>query len=438
MRTSSHRVIAGAALVGSCVFLTGCPQPPPPDSSPQVNVRTIASGLTSPVAMVAANDGTGRLFVVDQTGFISIIDANDQLLPTPFLDVRDRLAALDPGYDERGLLGLALHPDFANNGLFYVYYSPAAARVMRLCEFLVDATNPNRADPLYERFLLDVPQPQDNHNGGQLAFGPDGFLYIASGDGGGANDQGDGHTPNLGNGQDLTTLLGKILRIDVNTISGAPYAVPIDNPFVSGPSGARAEIYAYGLRNPWKFSFDTDDAGATRLYVADVGQGDWEEINIVERGDNLGWYFREGAGCFDPDGVAPAGCQTGIRGEPLIDPVIEYPHVEPDEGGIFGLSVIGGYVYRGGALPELAGRYIFGDFSSGFVTPQGKLFVGTEASDGSWSVEELLVANRASGRIDLYLLSFGMDEAGELYALGRTTVGPSGTTGVVVKLVPAN
>ena len=417
-----HRLM-GAAALGLNLGVGGCSLPPPSDGSPEVALETVASGLTAPVFVTHAGDGSGRLFVVDQIGLIRLIDSSKVLLSTAFLDIRDHLPALTAVGDERGLLGLAFHPSYENNGRFFVAYNTVGTSALRLCEFTVSSDR-NLADRSSERLLIEIEKPQNNHNGGQLAFGPDGFLYMGVGDGGGANDVATGHTPDLGNAQDRSRLLGKILRIDVN--QGTPYGVPADNPFVS-TSGAAPEVFAYGLRNPWRFSFD-----GSRLIVADVGQNNLEEVNLVEKGDNLGWNLREGNACFDPSDVAPSGCVTALDGAPLEDPVITYPHSGEKIGG---LAVIGGYVYRGEDLTGFNGLYIFGDYSSSFVTPSGRLFVATESTDRPWSVDEIAVANRDSRRLDRYLLSFGTDEAGEIYVCASSAAGPSGNTGVVYKLV---
>jgi glucose/arabinose dehydrogenase len=279
--------------------------------------------------------------------------------------------------------------------------------------------------------LLEVDQPQANHAGGQIAFGPDGYLYIPLGDGGAANDVGLGHNPDIGNGQDTTELLGSILRIDVN--SGDPYGIPPDNPFVG--TGSLAEIYAYGFRNPYRIAFDAGGSG--QLFAGDAGQNLWEEIHEVTRGGNYGWNLKEGTHCFDtgsPD-VPPPSCQnTGLLGEPLIDPIIEYPNASGNPDGL-GMAVIGGMVYRGNAMPAFQGRYIFGDWSRG--GPDGTLFIATPAQEGAmWPFEELRVATEENGRMNRYLLSFGQDADLELYVLTSDTVGPSGSTGKIFKIVP--
>lgn len=408
-----------------------------------VALERVADGLTSPVGLVEPGDGSGRLFVVDQAGPIRIVDAEGRLLDEPFLDVSDRMVTLMPDFDERGLLGLAFHPRFADNGRFFIFYTapkddddPEEFNAeSHVSEFTVSPNDPDRADPASERLLLEVNKPQFNHNGGQLAFGPDGFLYVSVGDGGGADDVGVGHTPDTGNGQDRTTRLGKILRIDVD--GGEPFGVPDDNPFVDDAE-ALGEIFALGLRNPWRFSFDT--GGERRLFVADVGQNLFEEVNIVTSGGNYGWNVREGRHCFDPDapGTPPEDCPAeDAAGGPFIDPIIEYPHL--DAGGApVATAVIGGYVYRGDALPGLAGEYVFGDFSAGFDAGDGTLYAAREDEDGAWTMRELAIEGRADGRLARFVLAFGQDQDGELYILNTDNVGPSGTTGTVDKIVPAS
>lgn len=418
-----------------------------------VALQLVVEGFVSPVGMVAAADGSGRLFILDQVGQVRIIGADGELRGTPFLDVSSKLPELNTDFDERGLLGLAFHPDYMTNGRFFVRYSapregdpsescndPGAFIVgchsEILAEFKVSNTNPDAADPESEVILLSVEKPQFNHNSGQIAFGPDGRLYVGFGDGGGANDNETGHSPGLGNGQDKSTLLGKILRIDVDAVdAGDPYAVPPDNPFV-GEEGSRPEIWAFGLRNPWRFSFDA--GGGRRLFVGDAGQDLFEEVNIVDRGENYGWNIKEGAHCFDSDnpGAPPATCPSvDADGNLLVGPIIEYSHVD-DAGNPFGTAVIGGYVYRGNALPELDGQYIFGDYSSGFTEPDGRLLAAAEAVDGSWTMRELSVAGTANGRAGRFILGFGQDNDGEVYVLTTQVVGPTGTTGSVYKLVP--
>jgi len=352
------------------------PAAPPPPSGPLVLTLTpVLSGLNSPVDLQNAADGSGRLFVVEQQGQIRIV-TNNSLMPTPFLDIT---SLVDFG-GEKGLLGLAFHPAYSQNRRFFVNYDRVISGQMQtvIAEFQTSASNPNQADPNSQRILFTVNQPFPNHKGGQLAFGPDGFLYIGLGDGGSAGDP-------LGNAQNRQVLLGKMLRIDVDhTSPGLQYAIPSDNPFLNGVD--RGEVWAYGLRNPWRFSFDVPSG---RLFVADVGQDKFEEIDILQKGGNFGWNIMEGLHCFKPS----SGCNmTG-----LILPITEYDHSQGD-------AVIGGYVYRGAAIPRLSGTYLFSDFESGTIWGL------TENSTGQWTRSQLIAGGRN-------ISSFGRDEAGELYVL---------------------
>lgn len=404
-----------------------------PGAAPErVGLEFVTGGFTMPVALASPDDGTGRLFVADLPGVIRVIDAG---VNEPFLDITGRVVDLRTGYDERGLLGLAFHPKFRENGRFFVYYSAPLRSgapggwdyTSRISEFTTQAGDPGRADPGSERVVLEVDQPQANHNGGSIAFGPDGYLYIPLGDGGGGRDVGPGHPPG-GNGQDIETLLGKILRIDVG--GAEPYGIPADNPFV-GRAG-RDEIYAYGLRNPWRMTFD---AGTGRLFVADAGQNLWESVKIIVPGGNHGWNLREGNHAFDPENPyeSPADLpRTGRRGEPLVDAIIEYPNAN-QPGGI-GQVVIGGYVYRGSALPGLVGRYVFGEWNRAGADGDGIIFAATENPGGPWKFTEVEVAgNRTVGS---YVLAFGEDAEHELYVLTAKSRGPAGKTGSVSRLVP--
>jgi hypothetical protein len=307
---------------------------------------------------------------------------------------------------------------------------------VRIAEFLVSPDDSNRADPASEQVLLDIPHPQSNHNGGQLAFGPDSYLYIGIGDGGGANDVGKGHTPDIGNGQDTTNLLGKILRIDVS--EPGVVSIPLDNPFFSDAQ-KKDEIYAYGLRNPWRFSFDPNGSG--RLFCGDVGQNLYEEINIVESAGNYGWNIKEGLSCFNKNRASkplPNCPESGAESEPLLDPVIDYGR--PGSGTMLaGRSVVGGYVYRGSLIPELKGYYVFGDWSTSFVKADGSLFIASEVISGAWQVKEasVLRENGPARRLNRFLLSFGEDEDGELYLLTSRSLGPAGSSGEVYKIVGA-
>jgi glucose/arabinose dehydrogenase len=354
---------------------TNNPPPPPPASGapPAITLSTVVSGLSSPVGMESAHDGTGRFFVLQQAGIIRIVQ-NGAVSPTPFLDI----SALVESGGEKGLLGLAFHPSFSTNRKFYVDYTRRTGMQLQtiIAEYLVSASNPNAVDTSTARTLLTIDQPFDNHNGGQLAFGADGFLYIGMGDGGSGGDP-------QGNGQNTNALLGKILRIDVNTTSaGKPYGIPAGNPFAA--SGGAPEVYAYGFRNPWRFSFDS---ATSRLFVGDVGQDAFEEVDIVEIGKNYGWNVMEGTHCYGASTCSATG---------LIPPITDYPHSE-------GQSVTGGFVYRGAAIPGMVGRYIFADFIS------GKIWILTE-SGTTWNRTLALSTGRG-------ISSFARDDNNEVYVI---------------------
>ena len=352
------------------------------DAPAAVTLQPIVSGLNAPLDFQISRDGTGRFFIVEQGGTIRIVKAK-KLLPAPFLDIH---TIIESG-GEKGLLGLAFHPQYKTNGRFFVNYTRRVNGQLQtvIAEYHVSAADPNLADPNSARVLLVFNQPFDNHNGGQLVFGLDGFLYIGTGDGGSGGDP-------QGNGQNLGTLLAKMLRIDVN--SGSPYGIPADNPFV-GVSGAKPEIWAYGFRNPWRFSFDNK---TKRLFIGDVGQGSWEEVDIGVKGGDFGWNIMEGNHCYPP------GSNCNMNG--LIRPIAEYSHSEGD-------AIIGGYVYRGKAIPALLGMYVFGDFGS------GEIWTLQETQPGTWTRTPLLNAGfniSAFGRApnnELYVINYG----GTLYKL---------------------
>jgi len=348
-------------LLGPCA-LAG-----PGSSAGEIRLEpVVSSGLQLPVYVTHAGEGSGRLFVVEQAGRIRIVQ-NGRVLDAPFLDVSARV--LSGG--ERGLLGLAFHPDYRRNGRFVICYTRQPDGATVVSAFRV-SPDPNRA-AADETMLLVVPQPFANHNGGMVEFGPDGFLYIGRGDGGAAGDPGN-------RAQNTRELLGKILRIDVD--HGTPYGIPPDNPFVNG--GGRVEVFAYGLRNPWRFSFDRETG---ELWVADVGQDEWEEIDVVRRGGNYGWRIMEGNHCFAPKFVCPT---TG-----LLPPVAEYGHQQGR------CTIIGGYVYRGRRIPDLRGTYVYGDYCSGEI-------FGLNGGE-----QRVLLATGLS------ITSFGTDESGELYVVGH-------------------
>ena len=418
--------------------------PLPADESNRVALKRVAGGLTSPLSLVPLPGGMA--LVVDQPGYLRVLGADGVMQDEPALVLTNRLSPINHGaFDERGLLDVALHPQFPQNRKLYLTYTAPRRDTapedwdctLRLSEFTLPAGGAIRVDPGSERVLLEVDQPFANHNGGRMVFGQDGLLYLGIGDGGSANDR--GKRPESGNGQHLQTLLGKIVRLDVNTNSGGrQYAIPADNPFADGRE-ALPEIYAYGLRNPWGLSFDR--GGARELFAADVGQDLYEEINIIRNGGNYGWSLREGFEGFNADTpkTPPADApRTGGRGEPLLDPILQYNHTglkkDPDAHGI---SVTGGYVYRGKALPELAGRYVFGDWSRHWALPQGVLLVATRpgTTGARWTVERLEVVEPSD--FSGYIVGFGEDADGELYVLTNGSNGLTPGKGNIWKLVPS-
>jgi glucose/arabinose dehydrogenase len=329
-----------------------------------------------PVDLQSARDGTGRLFVVEQDGVIRVFQNRSQEKTSAvFLDLRARV---NRNGNEMGMLGLAFHPDFKAHPEFFVDYtaSKLGQRITRVSRFAV-STSTGAVVPTSEEPVIEISQPYANHNGGQVAFGPDGMLYIALGDGGGAGDP-------QGNAQDLRSLLGKILRID---ISRKPYDIPPDNPFYKSPAPSRGEIFAFGLRNPWRFSFDRANG---ELWTGDVGQNTWEEIDRIEMGRNYGWDCREAMHPFAKD----EQCSLCRTAHDLVDPVWEYGRTE-------GISVTGGYVYRGHALPDLVGWYVYGDYGTGKV----------------WAlrIENGKPVNRVLVDTDILISSFGVDENEEIY-----------------------
>jgi glucose/arabinose dehydrogenase len=364
--------------------------------NPSIQLVKVADGLIDPINVAAPNDGSGRLFVVERVGYLRIIESDGTVLEQPFLDIASTVKI---DFLEQGLLGVAFHPDYANNGRFFVYYSDYRTQGDH---FLVEYTvtdDPNQADPDSARVLFAFEDPYVNHNGGTIHFGPDGYLYVAIGDGGLAGDP-------LDNAQDLGTPLGKLLRIDVDAPiqEGAAYGIPEGNPFtgqllpmaeanqIAQTGGyhpdARPEIWAYGLRNPWQFSFDPANGD---LYIADVGQVAWEEINYQpadsEGGQNYGWDFLEGAHCYPPE------TDCGVVG---TLPVAEYSHAEGD------CSITGMGVYRGEGSPTLDGIYFNSDFCS------GRVWGLTRDDAGAWVYQELLDTT-------LLATGAGQDEAGEVY-----------------------
>ncbi len=358
--------------------------PPPPGATgrssafPDPNAYrwvSVVSGLFEPTDIQFPDDGSGRMFVLEQPGRIRLVE-NGQLMTTPFLDISSEVGSAG---SEQGLLGLAFHPDFKSNPYFYVNYTDTNGNTV-IARF---KANGNQADPASEKDLLHIQQPFPNHNGGSTVFGPDGYLYLGMGDGGSEGDP-------LGYGQNKDVLLGKLLRIDVN--SGDPYAIPPTNPFVKG--GGKPEIWAYGLRNPWRISFDRATGD---LYIADVGQDTWEEVDFVPAGSpgggNFGWNYREGLHRYSLANP-PAGLQ-------LIDPVAEYSHA------VGGCAITGGYVYRG-SLREWQGIYLYGDYCSGLIWGLTR----PAAPSSTWT-SQLLFQTGA------HITTFGQDGSGEVYFADR-------------------
>jgi glucose/arabinose dehydrogenase len=433
-----------------------------PNQSPlntNITMRLVSDGFVHPLRAVSPPDGSGRLFVVDQVGRVSVILPNGTTNGRPFIDVSAKMVPLSPSYDERGLLGLAFHPQYATNGRFYLWYSaPLDAHAPAqwdhtnvLSEFKV-SNDPNIADPTTERQILRSNHPSPNHNGGDINFGPEGLLYLPMGDGGGGNDVGIGHSA-IGNGQDLGTVLGKILRIDIDMNSSISvtdtvdlpngsiaYGIPSDNPFVSGPG--RDEIFAYGFRNPASATFDP--GGNHSYIVANAGQDLYEGVFLVEKGKNYGWPIRENGHCFDRSNSANQGAvcvrETGYFGEPLVDPMISLPH---SSFASTSLTVIGGYVYRGSALTEFQGGYMFGLWRANSV-----MWITDPVSPNwtfsmfSYSSFQDRLGNQTPGTeanvtgLPGYLMGFGVGMDGEPYVLTSGNQGPGGTTGKVWKILP--
>ncbi len=367
------------------ILLSSCPYNPGPSipsKGTMMRLEAVAEGLERPLFVTAPPGDEDRLFIVEQGGRI-LLHKDGAVLATPFLDLSGLLGS---GVGERGLLGMAFHPDYARNGIFFVHYTDVNHDTV-VALYCAYAEDPDRGDPATAKILLTIDQPYSNHNGGMLAFGPDGYLYVASGDGGSANDPDN-------QGQSLNTLLGKVLRIDVD--HGEPYAIPADNPFVS-EEDARGEIWAYGLRNPWRFSFDRETGD---LWIADVGQNALEEINFQAAdsagGENYGWRNREGDQC------RPGEAECTLSG--AVDPIHVYSNVGNQ-------SITGGYVYRGAAIPELVGTYFFADY----ITGRGYALV-REGGGGVTVTDETDSFNQGGITLE-HVASFGEDGAGELYVV---------------------
>jgi glucose/arabinose dehydrogenase len=374
-------IIMYTIFLSLLLLITGCTddsptkEPPQNDASYTIVEAFSELNFTRPVDLQHPGDGSNRLFVVEQRGVISVF-ANDPSVEetTTFLDIEDQV---DDSGNEEGLLGLAFHPDYESNGYFYVNYTTPDSKT-HISRFQVSSGDADQAEVSSEEVLLSFDQPYGNHNGGQVSFGPDGYLYIAVGDGGAGGDP-------QNNGQDRTTLLGTILRIDVdNPENGNRYGIPDDNPYAGNEEGYREEIYAYGLRNAWRFSFDAENG---RLWAGDVGQNQYEEIDIIENGGNYGWNIMEGKHCYDASSCDQSG---------LILPIWEYSQSEGDR------SVTGGFVYRGPSLPDLVGQYIYADYVSGRI----------------WALDYSDMENPTNTELidtNLGIASFGVDSENELY-----------------------
>ncbi|MCT8337483.1 plastocyanin [Methanoculleus sp. Afa-1] len=466
----------------------------------EIGLELVAENFTSPLALTAPDDGTGRLFVVDQIGVVWAVDANGTTLSEPFLDLRENLVDLNPTYDERGLLSVAFHPNFSENGKVYAFYSAPLRQgapeewncTNHISEFQVDPDDPNRVNLTSEKVLMYIDKPYHNHNGGQLAFSPaDGYLYVSLGDAGRANDVGNGHTPGIGNAQDLTKIYGKVLRIDVDnvtdgnqtdnmtgmvnqtdnmtgmvnqtdnmtvnrtanppeptwtTFAGSLYGIPASNPFAENQTeildayaydSIPPEIYAYGFRNPAYMSFDS--GGNNSLFVADAGQNLFEEVDVVYRGGNYGWNIREGTHCFDPNNTTapPESCNTtGYLGEPLIGPIFE-------GGRDLGIVVVGGNVYRGTAAPNLEGKYVFGYWSDSRTVGNGTLLAATPPegwtapesaanltaeANSMWEAQSVNITGQENETLGMFLRGFGEDANQDLYVLTNDVGGPDNST----------
>jgi glucose/arabinose dehydrogenase len=400
----------------------------------KIKMEPVVSGLNAPLAMVQPK-GDNRMFVIEQWGRVMIVE-DGQLNGTPFLDIRNLIVDRHPDFDERGLLGLAFHPDFANNGKFYVAYSGHLnwqgdlgqmlwySHNNVVAEYTVSADDPDAADPNSGRVISTLAWPQFNHNGHWIDIGPDGMLYIATGDGGYANDWGIGHNPAIGNGQDMLSPLGKILRVDPET--GAAAA---GNPHL-GDDNYDPRIFASGFRNPWRCSFDM--GGDNELFCADVQQNSYEEVDIVVAGGNYGWRVMEGTHCFDflNPNDHPDSCENGG----MIAPVLEHNNCGAQPEGCLGISITGGYVYRG-SHAAWDGAYIYGDWSRQFGVRDGMILIGTKNADGSWTRNTTEVVNM-DGNLP-YILAFAQDNAGDVYALTSLTTGPVGSLDTIYKIVPA-
>jgi glucose/arabinose dehydrogenase len=434
--SSRHQFLAMLTAVALPAIAQAQPIPAKiPHGPAVVRLAPVVSGLTAPLTANFAPGDPNRMFVVEQAGTVKLV-LNGVVQPTPFLDASSTTVPMRPGYDERGFLGLAFDPNFNNPAsagyrrLFswtsdttqtnptYPLTTPGSVDHQNvLSSWRVSAANPNVVDPTSRQVLMRIDHPSFNHDAGDLRFGPDGYLYFGDGDGGGANDTGNGHNPTIGNARDLNSPLGKIHRIDVYGTNRGTYGVPADNPFAGG--GGVPEIFAIGFRNPYRFSFD-----GTRLLVADVGQNNIEEVDDVIKGGHYGWNVKEGTFPFNPVGGTVGASQPGSPAG-LIDPLIQYDHDE-------GVAIVGGFVYHGTKMPFLEGKYVFGDFSSGFAAPAGRLFYADLATG---AINEFILA---PGDLPLGMFVKGLSQGpnGEPYLLASTVLAPTGTAGQIFEIVP--
>ncbi|XP_069500624.1 HHIP-like protein 1 [Ambystoma mexicanum] len=391
----------------------------------QLCLQEVANGLRNPVAMVHANDGTHRYFIAEQLGYVWVYLPDGSRVDKPFLNISKAVLTSPWSGDERGFLGIAFHPAFKGNGKFYTYYSISAKKEekIRISEFRLSTSDVNMADHSSERIILEVTEPASNHNGGQLLFGYDGFLYIFTGDGGRAGDP----FGEFGNAQNKSSLLGKVLRINVNGNDlGPPYRIPPDNPFLRDAK-ARSEVFAYGVRNMWRCSVDRGDpisrSGRGRILCGDVGQNKYEEVDLIRKGANYGWRAKEGFSCYDKN-----LCQNSSLVDTL--PIFAYSHK-------LGKSVTGGYIYRGCQMPNLNGLYIFGDFMSGRL-----MSLKEDRTSGEWQYNEICMGEHQTCNFPKlinnyfpYIITFAEDEAGELYFLSTGTPSAAVAAGAMYKIV---
>jgi glucose/arabinose dehydrogenase len=435
---------AGAALSLACIA--------PPAAAQNLAVQRVVEGLTAPVHLEEAGDGSGRRFVAQQDGLVRVLLPEGRLAPDPLLDLRRLMLPLEQRFEERGLLGFALHPDFARNGRVFATYSaplrpgapPSWNHTRRVSEFSARPGDLSRIDAASERVLLELDWPSRKHNGGALAFGPDGHLYIGLGDGGVSHGIGKDvlweafSVPAAALAwdalaQDTESLFGKILRLDVDR--GFPgYAVPRDNPFAGG--GGRREVFAWGFRNPYRLAFDRADGS---FYVTAVAETLWEAAYRVSRPGNYGWPLREGTRCVDrlrPREPPPDCAMRDAAGNRIEMPVVEYPNMQASHPetrlGIAGVgtAITGALVYRGRAIPGLTGRLVVSDWSADFRKPSGQIFVATPAErEGAlWTLRKAL-------QLESRIIGLAQDRAGEIYVLTNETLGPYGATGSIYRLV---